>query len=109
MKLRCKLIGWALLATAISPVVVAYAAGQPVQPKPAACHEHGRRAPGPGTYQCCRGGHQFAAVREAVEIPSQVLTCRVIESVVPAWATLASQTRSRPPAPGSPGFAALRI
>ena len=112
MKLLCKVIAWVLLMAAVSPVAPAYGWVQTPQPRPAGCHEHGRKlpAPGPVTYECCRAGHQFAAVREAVELRSAALQLsHEIELAVPWLPERACPAQSRPPAFGSPGMTSLRI
>ena len=68
MKLLCKMVAFGLLVTAGSPVVLACAVQAPEPPKVAGCHEHGQKSPRPVTYECCRAGHQVAAVREAVKL-----------------------------------------
>jgi hypothetical protein len=111
MKPLCKLIAWVLLLTVLSPVVPqVYAATQ--TPQPAGCHEHGQKvpAPSPATYQCCRAGHQFAAVREAVDFTASLLRLSsVSEFAVPASPGIVGPTVPKAPAFGSPGFTSLRI
>ncbi len=114
MKAICKVIAMALLVTVVSPTVPAYGFSQHAQQKPASCHEHGQKAPAPGpaTYQCCRGGHQFAVVREATNLRLPVVSSsRLVELVVPASADF---NRGRPSNPrmvasGPPAATSLRI
>jgi hypothetical protein len=112
MTLLGRAIASVLLAVMVSPVVLAYGPSQALQPRPASCHEHGQQAPSPNptTYQCCRAGHQFAAVRESVNLRAPfVPVSRVVELTVTLSAEVVCQTQSRPPALGSPGVTALRI
>lgn len=113
MKRLYKVIAVGLLAAVVSPMLPqVYGAAQASRQKPAGCHEHGQKlpAPAPVTYQCCRVGHQFAAVREAVELRSAALQLsHVIELSVPSLPEPACQAQSRPPGFGSPGVTSLRI
>jgi hypothetical protein len=112
MKLLCKLIALVLLVTAVSPVALASGLIQTPQQKPAGCHEHGRKTPVPSPvrYECCRTGHQFAAVREAVDLRFAVLQLsHVIELSVPSLPEPACRAQSKAPAFGSPGVTSLRI
>jgi hypothetical protein len=114
MKPLGQMIALVLLVSVVSPMLFAQVYGRPQTPQPrlAGCHEHGQKAPAPSptTYQCCRAGHQFAAVREAVELRSAVLRSPyVIELSVPSLPEPASQGQPRPPALGSPGVTSLRI
>jgi len=111
MKRLCKVIALMMLAVAVSPVLP-QASGRIAQQPPAGCHEHGQKAPAPSpvTYQCCPAGHQFAAVREAVDLRFAVLQLsHVIELSVPPLPEPACQAQSRAPAFGSPGVTSLRI
>jgi hypothetical protein len=110
MKLLGRMITWALLGAMISPLALGYVRS-PVQ-APASCHEHGPKAPAPSpvSYQCCRAGHQFAAVRELVNLRGVfVLVSRVVEFGVTSSMEVVGQNQSRPLDIGSPGVAALRI
>jgi hypothetical protein len=113
MKPLGKLIALVLLMAVVSPALPqAYGLTANSQPKAAGCHEHGQKAPAPNpvSYQCCRAGHQFAAVREAVELRSAVLQLSYgIELSVPSLPEPACQGQPRLPAFGSPGVTSLRI
>lgn len=105
-----KVMALVLLMAVVSPMVMAYGLSQAAQP--ASCHEHGPKAPAPSpvTYQCCRAAHQFAAVRELVNLRFPLLKLfSMIEFAVTPLTEHACQTRSEPPAFGSSGGTSLRI
>jgi len=110
MKLLDTMVTLALLVAMVSPMALAY--GPREAPQPAGCHEHGQKSPVPSpvSYQCCRAGHQFAAVRELVNLRAAFVAvyCVVEFSVAPP-VELVGQYQSRPLDLGSPGVAALRI
>jgi len=110
MRLLGKMVTLALLVALVSPMTLAYGPSQAEQP--AGCHEHGKKAPAPGPvkYECCRAGHQFAAVRELVNLRTAfVLVSRVVEFGVTISTEDVGQNQSKPLDPGSPGVTALRI
>jgi hypothetical protein len=112
MKLLSKAITLALLVAMVSPVGLAYGRSQTTQPGSAACHEHGHKvpAPSPGTYHCCRGGHQFAAVREAVKVRPPSLELFAVIKFALVYLTRSTCQGLREPAGfGSPGIGSLRI
>jgi len=113
MKPLGKLIALVLLTAMVSPALPqAHGPAANPQPRPAGCHEHGQKAPVPNpvTYECCRAGHQFAAVREAVELRSAVLRLSyMIELSIPSLPEPACQGQPRLPVFGSPGVTSLRI
>ena len=107
-----KMMALVLLLVVVSPVGLAYGRSQTTQPGSAACHEHGHKvpAPSPGTYQCCRGGHQFAAVREAVKVRPPSLKLSPVIKFALVYLTRSSCQGLREPAGfGSPGVGSLRI
>jgi hypothetical protein len=113
MKPLCKLITL-LLLTAIASLALpqAYGPAASSRLRAAGCHEHGQKgpAPSPTTYQCCRSGHQFAAVREAVELRSAVLQLSYAQALpVPSVPEPTCQGQPRPPAFALPGVTSLRI
>lgn len=110
MKLLGKMITLALLGAMISPLALVY--GRSLAQAPASCHEHRPKAPAPSpvSYECCRAGHQFAAVRELVNTRGVfVLVSRVVGFGVTSSVEVVGQNLSRPLDLGSPGVAALRI
>lgn len=116
MKPLCKMIALLMLVAVVSPVLFGQvlAPAQTPQPRQAGCHEHSQKvpAPGPVTYQCCRVGHQFAAVREAVDFRSTLSPLsQAMEFVVPrlAWATGQARLEPWSPAFGPPSVTSLRI
>jgi hypothetical protein len=115
MKPLGKLIALVLLMAVVSPALP-QASGLTAnsRPKAAGCHEHGQKAPGPNpvSYQCCRAGHQFAAVREWVDFRSRLLTFSpVIRIALPALATpvCKGQLVAWSPVFGPPCVTSLRI
>jgi hypothetical protein len=117
MKPLCKMIALVLLVV-VSPVlfgqVFVLGPAQSPQPRQAGCHEHGQEVPSPSpvTYQCCRVGHQFAAVREPVDFRSRLSSLSpAMEFVVPrlAWATGQARLQLWSPAFGPPSVTSLRI
>jgi len=105
-------MAWVLLVTAVSPLALAYGSRQTSQQKPAGCHERGQKVPAPGSdrYQCCRAGHQFAAVRETVDLRSRILRwCPVVEFTAPAFSIVVYSIQSKPGVFDSPGVTSLRI
>ncbi|MGA7381515.1 MAG: hypothetical protein WBX03_11740 [Terriglobales bacterium] len=110
MKLLYKVMVWALLVTVASPGVLMFGSTQAPPQKAAGCHEHGRRAPGPVTYQCCRAGHRVAAVREAVELRTPFLVLSsVVEFAVFSSLRPAGQDHPKTPAFSPPSVTSLRI
>lgn len=110
MKRLGRVMALVLLMAMASPLALAYGPAQ--SPQPAGCHQHGQKAPAPGpvSYQCCRAGHQFAAVREAVNLRAPFLpVSRVVEFAATASAEVGCQAQSRPLDLGSPGVTTLRI
>jgi hypothetical protein len=113
MKSRCKMMALVLLTVMVSPMALPYVSTQRPQPS-AGCHEHGQKAPSPSpvTYQCCRAGHQFVAVRESADLGSGLLSLSpAIEFVTPALARATRQVQLQPwsLAFGPPGATSLRI
>jgi hypothetical protein len=106
-----KAIALALLVAVISPMLPAQVYFSTL-PRPAGCHEHGQKAPAPRpvSYQCCRAGHQFAAVRETVNLGAPFLQmCPLVESAVIRVAGSGRQGQAEPPVFDSSGVTSLRI
>jgi hypothetical protein len=112
MKPLGKMIGLLLLLTMAAPIVPAYSPAQIAQPKPAGCHEQGQKSslPEPLTYQCCRAGHQFAAVREVVGLRSPLVQWFYgVELGAAPLLVLVCQSQPNSSDSGSPGSTSLRI
>ncbi|MGH9498546.1 MAG: hypothetical protein ACRD3L_05340 [Terriglobales bacterium] len=108
MKSLVRIMALGLVAAVTSPLVLAYGSTQ-VSPA-AGCHEPSQKAPAPVSYECCRAGHRFAALREVVNLRSAfVLLARVVEFGVRSSSELVYRTSLTPVALGSPGVKALRI
>ena len=93
MKPLGKVMALLLLLAVVSPVHGV------AQPQPARCHEHGKKAPAPNpvTYQCCRAGHQLAAVREALNLRAPfVAVSRAVESAATPSAEIVWRAQLRP-------------
>jgi hypothetical protein len=75
----CKAISAVVLVAVLSPL---YGAALAAPTKPAGCHHREKQQQAPASSECCRAGHQLAAVREAATLRSPlVVHSRVIESV----------------------------
>jgi hypothetical protein len=114
MKPLCKVSVLLVLVSMVSPVLFAqvYGSVPTPAPRPAACHEHGQKAPTPGpvTYQCCRAAHQWAAVQEPVTLRAPfVPVSRVEEFGVRSLSLLVCRISLKPLVSGSPGITSLRI
>jgi len=112
MKPPGKMIGLLLLLAMAAPIVLAYGPVQIAQQKPAGCHQHGQKSsvPEPVTYQCCRAGHQFAAVREAVEVRSPLVEWSYgVELGAAPLLVLVCESQPNSSESGSPGSTSLRI
>jgi hypothetical protein len=116
MKPLCKMIALVMLVAVVSPAlfgqVFVLVPAQAPQPRPAGCHEHGQKVPSPSpvTYQCCRVGHQFATVRDAVSLRAPFVTVSRAEVFgISSLPMLVCQTLLKPLVSGSPGITALRI
>jgi hypothetical protein len=112
MKPLGKMIGLLLLLAMAAPIVLAYGPAQITRQKPAGCHEQGQKSsvPEPVTYQCCRAGHQFAAVREVVEVRSPLVQWFYgVELGVAPLLVLVGQSQPNLSGSGSPGITCLRI
>jgi hypothetical protein len=112
MKPLGKMIGLLLLLAMTAPIVVAYGPVQIAQQKPAGCHQHGQKSsvPEPVTYRCCGAGHQFAAVREVVEVRSPLVQWSYgVELGVAPLPVLVCESQPNSSDSGSPGSTSLRI
>jgi hypothetical protein len=110
MKFPGKMMAWLLLVALVSPLATGQVYVSP-QAQPAGCHEHSQKVPAtPVTYQCCRAGHQFAAVREAVNLRAPFMAVsRVAEIALSSSSEVVCRNQAGSPVLGSPGVTSLRI